>query len=109
MYSVFSFGNTVALNAAQCGQVIEAYSVMVTAASAGPSTMSGSDTGLATSDGLCAIASEISRSGVSPARAARPVRDKAAVNARRVMIKALLRYGRNARLNTLVTLSFSLA
>ncbi len=75
MYSDLIFGNTCLLNAAQCGQVIEAYSVMVTAASAGPSAMSGSDTGLATSAALCAIASEISRSGDSPASAASPVRD----------------------------------
>src|SRR5690349_24942283 len=90
MYSVFSFGKTSLLKAAQCGQVIEAYSVMVTAASAGPSAMSGSDPGLATSPALCAIASVISRSGDSPAKAARPVRDRAAVKARRVMIKGLL-------------------
>ena len=57
MYSDLIFGNTFSVKAAQCGQVIEANSVMVTAASAGPSAMSGSDTGLATSAALCAIAS----------------------------------------------------
>ena len=51
MYSDLIFGNTSSLNAAQCGQVIEANSVMVTVALAGPSAMSGSDTGLATSAG----------------------------------------------------------
>ena len=90
MYSDLIFGNTSSLNAAQCGQVIEAYSVMVTVASAGPSAMSGSDTGLATSAALCAIASAIRRSGESPASAASPVSDRAAVKARRVMINGLL-------------------
>src|ERR1700758_1432057 len=90
MYSDLIFGNTSALKAAQCGQVIDAYSVMVTLASAGPSAMSGSDTGFATSEALCAIAASISRSGDSkPLNAARPVRDRATVKARRVMIKVL--------------------
>jgi hypothetical protein len=44
------FGNTFALNAAQCEQVIDAYSMIVTKALAGPSAISGSNTGLATSD-----------------------------------------------------------
>ena len=55
--------------------------------------MSGSDTGLATSEALCAIASEISRSGESPASRLSPVSDRAAVKARRVMIKADSRIG----------------
>ena len=81
------FGKTSALKAAQCGQVIEAYSLMVTLASAGPSAMSGSETGLATSAALCASASPISRSGENTPRAARPVRDRAAVvKARRVIV-----------------------
>jgi hypothetical protein len=78
------------LKAAQCGQVIEANSTMVTAASAGPIAMSGSETGLATSVAPCAIALVIRRSGERPARAASPVSDRAAVKARRVMIKGLL-------------------
>src|SRR5216683_7325137 len=90
MYSDLIFGNTSLLKAAQCGQVIDAYSVIVTEALAGPTAMSGSDTGFATSDALCAIASAISRSGESPARAASPVSDRAAVKARRVIIKGLL-------------------
>src|SRR6266404_5338339 len=63
MNSDLIFGNTVSVNAAQCGQVIEAYSVIVTVALAGPSAMSGSDTGLATSVAvaLCASASDIRR------------------------------------------------
>src|SRR3954471_18960693 len=98
MYSDLIFGNTCSLKAAQCGQVIEAYSVMVTAASAGPSAMSGSDTGLATSAAPCAQALLItpslkSRSGDSPARMANPVRDRAAVKARRVIINGLLQIG----------------
>jgi len=52
--------------------------------------MSGSETGFATSDALCAIAPAIRRSGENPARAASPVSDRAAVKARRVMIKGLL-------------------
>src|SRR5216683_3382500 len=90
MYSDLIFGNTSLSKAAQCGQVIDAYSVMVTGALAGPSAMSGSDTGFATSDALCAIASAIRRSGEKPARAASPVRDSAMVKARRVMINGLL-------------------
>src|ERR1700681_3253785 len=90
MYADLIFGNTASLKAAQCGQVIEAYSVIVTEASAGPSAMSGSETGLATSAAPCAIAEETSRSGESPARAAKPVSDRAAVKARRVIIKGLL-------------------
>src|SRR3954454_6815666 len=95
MYSDLIFGNTVSLKCAQCGQVIEAYSVMVTEALAGPIAMSGSDTGLATSAAvaLCASASDSRRSGEKPARAARPVKDRAAVKARRVRINGLLRIG----------------
>src|ERR1700681_4482955 len=93
MYADLIFGNTASLKAAQCGQVIEAYSVIVTEASAGPSAMSGSETGLATSEAPCAIAYEISRSGESPARAASPVSDRAAVKARRVIIKGCSRIG----------------
>src|SRR5260221_2225833 len=88
MYSDLIFGNTSLLKAAQCGQVIDAYSVIVTEALAGPSAMSGSDTGFATSDALCAIASEIRRNGESPARAASPVSDRAAVKARRGLEKS---------------------
>src|ERR1700733_2578561 len=90
MNSALIFGNTSALKAAQCGQVIEANSVTVTLASAGPIAMSGSDTGLATSAALCAIACPIRRNGESPIRAASPVSDRAAVKARRVMINGLL-------------------
>src|SRR5436305_4347245 len=90
MYSDFIFGNTISLNAAQCGHVIEANSVIVTGALAGPSAMSGKETGLATSDPLWAMASAIRRSGERPARAASPVSDRAAVKARRVRINGLL-------------------
>ncbi len=47
------------------------------------SAISGSDTGLATSDALCAIASAIRRSGENPAKAASPVTDRAVVKTRR--------------------------
>ncbi|MGY3460988.1 hypothetical protein ACVWW5_006438 [Bradyrhizobium sp. LM3.4] len=93
MYSDLIFGNTCSLKAAQCGQVIEAYSVMVTAASFGPSAMSGNDTGFATSVAACAIASEMNRSGENPATAASPVSDRIVVKARRVMIKVGSRIG----------------
>src|SRR3569833_568831 len=86
MNSVLIFGNTFSVNAAQCGQVIEANSVTVTVAFAGPSAMSGSETGLATSVADCAMASVISRSGEKPARAVSPVSVRAAVKARRVII-----------------------
>src|SRR3954466_10622630 len=87
MYSDLIFGNTFSVKAAQCGQVIEANSVIVTAALAGPSAMSGSDTGLAPSAAFCAIASVIRRSGEKPASRLSPVNDRAAVKARRVIIK----------------------
>src|SRR5215510_1272136 len=87
MYSDLIFGNTFSLKSAQCGQVIEANSVMVTGALAGPIAMSGSDTGFATSAALCADASVIRRSGENPTSRLSPVSDRAAVKARRVMIK----------------------
>src|SRR5712664_1364680 len=93
IYSDLIFGNTFALNAAQCEQVIDAYSVIVTEALAGPSAISGSDTGLATSDALCAIASTIRRSGENPARAASPVSDRAVVKTRRVMNQPAPKFG----------------
>src|SRR3954452_643556 len=90
MYFDLIFGNTLSLNAAQCGHVIDANSVIVTGAVAGPSAMSGSDTGLATSDALWARASVIKRSGERPARAASPVSDRAVLKARLVRINGLL-------------------
>ncbi len=64
--------------------------MIVTEALAGPSAMSGSDTGFATSDALWAIALETSWNGESPASRLSPVSDRAAVKARRVMIKGKL-------------------
>src|SRR5215475_4821377 len=87
IYSDLILGNTLSVNAAQCGQVIEANSVIVTVAFAGPSAMSGSETGFATSAALCAIASVMKRSGEKPASRPSPVSDRAAVKARRVRIK----------------------
>ena len=79
---------------------MEAYSVMVTAALAGPSAMSGNDTGLATSEASCAIASAIRRSGENSTSRLSPVSDRAAVKARRVMINGLLPNWRvHARMN----------
>src|SRR5882757_8871101 len=53
-----SIGKTFSPNAAQCGQLIEAYSVMVIGAFADPITISGNITGLATAAAiaLCAVA-----------------------------------------------------
>src|SRR3979490_363041 len=99
MYSDLIFGKTFSSNAAQCGQVIDANSVTVTGALAEPIAMSGSETGFATSEALCAIAFETRRSGESPARAASPVSDRAAVKARRVMINGLLQIGAGLRRN----------
>src|SRR3954466_4756892 len=87
IYSHFIFGNTFSVKAAQCGHVIEANSVIVTAALAGPSAMSGSDTGLATSAAPCAIASAIRPSFEKPASRPSPAKDRAAVKTRRVIIK----------------------
>ena len=95
MNSDLTFGNTFSVNAAQCGQVIEAYSVIVTVALAGPSAMSGRDCGLATSAAPCAMASVISRSGEKPASRLSPVSDRAAVKARRVIIKVCSRMARS--------------
>ena len=64
--------------------------MIVTLAVAGPSAMSGNDTGFATSEAACAIASAIRRNGENPASRPSPVSDKAAVKARRVMINGLL-------------------
>src|SRR5260221_13083448 len=78
MNSDLILGNTVSVNAAQCGQVIDAYSVMVTVALAGPSAISGSDCGLAAAAAPCARASAISRAGAKPASTPRPADDRAA-------------------------------
>src|ERR1700726_2672887 len=83
MYFDFSIGKTFCSNAAQCGQLIDAYSTMVTEALAGPSAISGSDTGFAASaaTAFCAMASVIRQGGASPARTAS---DRAVAKARRV-------------------------
>jgi hypothetical protein len=88
MYFDLSIGKTFSPNAAQCGQVIEAYSVMVTGAFAGPSAMSGSDTGLATraAVALCAMASPTGCTGAKATRAASPARDNALTMARRITV-----------------------
>src|SRR5262245_22499697 len=59
IYFERSIGKTFSPNAAQCGQLIEAYSVIVTGAFGEPIAMSGNDTGLATAPAvaLCAFAS----------------------------------------------------
>jgi hypothetical protein len=89
MYFDFSIGRTFCSNAAQCGQVIEAYSTTVTGALALPSAMSGSDSGFANIEAAasCASAAPIGCRGASPVQAASPVSDRAVARARRVMIK----------------------
>src|SRR5260370_16648263 len=59
IYLDLSLGKTFCSTAAQWGQLIDAYSMMVTEAVAGPSAMSGSDTGFATRAAIasCALAS----------------------------------------------------
>src|SRR5450755_3990056 len=80
IYFDLSIGKTFSANAAQCGQLIDAYSTMVTAAFAGPSTMSGSDTGFATRAAVafCAMAAPTRCAG---AKAASAARDRAAARA----------------------------
>src|SRR6186713_1276977 len=58
IYFERNIGNTFWPKAAQCGQLIDEYSVSVTGAFAEPMAMSGSDTGLATAaaTALCAMA-----------------------------------------------------
>ena len=64
--------------------------MIVTAALAGPSAMSGSDTGLATSDALLRHRVGDQAQRREPGEQASPVSDRAAVKARRVMINGLL-------------------
>src|SRR6202051_4858050 len=94
IYFDFSIGKTFCSNAAQCGQVIDAYSVMLTAAFADPTAISGSSIGFATNSAVepCALALPIRGSGAKAARAASPASDKAAAKARRIVtINGLLR------------------
>src|ERR1700676_4243996 len=88
-----SIGNTFSWNAAQCGQLIEAYSTMVTGAFALPTAMSGKDTGLAASTAVafCAKASPIRGWGAKQARAKSPTSDRAPARAGRMAVKGLLR------------------
>src|SRR5260370_17112697 len=63
-----SIGNTFSPNAAQCGQLIEAYSVIVIGAFGEPIPMSGSDTGFATAAAIALCARAAPVSGGAPAR-----------------------------------------
>src|SRR3569623_1953066 len=65
---------------------MEAYSMIVTGASFEPSIMSPSELGLATAPSSCAAAEEISFQGDRPAAIAAPVKAKAALKVRRVII-----------------------
>src|SRR5690349_19176642 len=80
-----NIGKTFSPNAAQCGQLIEAYSVMVTGAFAEPIAISGSDTGFATAAAiaLCAIAGPMRGGGARIGR----TRDNAAARTRRGSFK----------------------
>ncbi len=64
--------------------------MIVTGASAGPSAMSGSATGLVTADAPCATALAISRKGESSLSARSPLAERAAVTMRRAMINGSL-------------------
>src|SRR5262245_51505841 len=76
-------GNTFSPQAAQCGQLIEAYSVMVTVALDEPIEMSGSDTGFAT----CTARALCARAGVTATAAASATTAKQRRNAQRLMVK----------------------
>src|SRR5260370_41424089 len=97
IYLDLSIGKTFCSNAAQWGQLIDAYSMMVTEAVAGPSAMSGSDTGFATRAAIaaCALASLFRCSGGAKAKIA--VSDTTVAKARRGAIHWQLR---NPRLCT---------
>src|SRR5258708_11474762 len=86
IYFDFSIGKRLSWKAAQCGQLIDAYSRMVTGAFWAPSGMSGSDGGFApTADvALCAMASLSGLNCAKPAMAASPANDKAVAKARRI-------------------------
>src|SRR5262249_36567449 len=73
-----SIGKTFCPNAAQCGQVIDEYSVMVIGAFAEPIAMAGSETGLATAAAiaLCAIAEFATGNGAKARRAATVMRPR---------------------------------
>src|SRR5437868_661857 len=82
-------GNTFCSNAAQCGQVREENSTIVTGALAGPSVMSGRATGCATNaaSALCAIARSIN---AARGKAASKPRDSAATKIRRITFNGVL-------------------
>src|SRR3984893_7897254 len=63
MYFDLTIGKTFCSNAAQCGQLIDANSVMVNEAFVDPSAMSGSATGFATS---AAVAAAVALSAMAP-------------------------------------------
>src|SRR4051812_7486171 len=71
-----SIGNTFSPNAAQCEQLIDAYSVMVTGAFGDPIAMSGSDTGLATAAAIAlwATAARAKNGAVEASRATMAMR-----------------------------------
>jgi hypothetical protein len=73
MYFDRNIGKTFCPNAAQCGQVSDEYSVIVTGAFSGPIEISGKDTGLATAAAMadCAIAELASGEHVRARRAAK--------------------------------------
>src|SRR6185436_20915628 len=78
IYFVRNIGNTFWPKAAQCGQLIDEYSVSVIGAFADPMAMSGSDTGLATAaaTALCAMAATGKVSDAKARRAARAIRGR---------------------------------
>src|SRR4051812_47104594 len=94
IYSAFSFGNTSCVNAAQCGQVIDAYSMIVTGASLEPKAMSPNELAFATSSADCAWASDNCQEncqGEMPmSAAAKPIKTNVVKNVRRMIFNGLL-------------------
>src|SRR6516164_1726217 len=84
MYFSFSFGKVLTANAAQCGQVIEAYSMMVTGAVAEPIGMSSSGplASSSSTEKVCARAADPSAPSTSTA-------ELLTTNSRRVIIAYL--------------------
>src|SRR5205085_1859695 len=85
-------GNTFCSNAAQCGQVREENSTIVTGALAGPIAMSGRDTGCAANaaSALCAIARSID--AAHDKAESRP-RATTATKIRRMTVNGALQFG----------------
>src|ERR1700678_3991900 len=99
MYFSFSFGKVVTANAAQCGQVIEAYSMMVTGAVSEPIGMSSSGplASSSSTEKVCASARpprmlRNSKAPTAPRTPSASVAEVLMTNCQRVIIAVNLRY-----------------